>query len=361
MKSNFAENIKALRKEQHITQEQLAEAMGVSAGAVYKWEQAISTPDIEVIMEIASFFGVSLDALVGYRMRSGDKDRILEELKRIQLEKSYRDCWEDVEKWLQRYPNDFRIVYECGVLYNLAGLETDDRSKWLRSVNLLNHACTLIHQNQDSTISKTEIHRYIAFAYLAVHDMDRGIAQLKLDNPCGVNDDLIAISLAPRPEKREEAVSYLTKALLRCSTSLFRVAVGFVNVFFQQKDYFSAIEILHWIVSYMKGLQTSRGESYLCKSTALLLALLGVAYDYAGDQPHARKYLTAAHQAAMRFDAAPNYTSENIRYCEGQVPRSAYDNEGGTAMDSIRRVVNEIKEDADNRILALWEDICNET
>ena len=36
MKTNFSENIKALRKEQHITQEQLAEAMGVSAGAIYK-------------------------------------------------------------------------------------------------------------------------------------------------------------------------------------------------------------------------------------------------------------------------------------------------------------------------------------
>ncbi len=89
MKTNFSENIKALRREQHVTQEQLAEAMGVSAGAIYKWEQSISTPDIEMIMEIASFFGVSVDALVGYRMYSSDRDRILQELKRIKLEKSY--------------------------------------------------------------------------------------------------------------------------------------------------------------------------------------------------------------------------------------------------------------------------------
>ena len=92
MKSNFSENIKALRKEQQLTQEQLAEAMGLSAGAIYKWEQAISTPDIDTIMEIASFFGVSVDALVGYQMHSGDKDRILEELRQIQTEKSYADC-----------------------------------------------------------------------------------------------------------------------------------------------------------------------------------------------------------------------------------------------------------------------------
>lgn len=361
MKSNFAENIKALRKEQHVTQEQLAEAMGVSAGAIYKWEQAISTPDIEVIMEIASFFGVSVDALVGYQMHSGDKDRILGELHRIQMEKSYADCWETVEKWVKRYPNDFRIVYECGVLYNLAGLETEDKRLSLRSINLLNHACTLINQNQDSTISETEIHRYIAYAYIEIQDMDSGIAQLKKDNPCGVNDDLIAVYLAPRPEKREEAITYLTKSLLRCSIGLLRVTEGFVDVFFQNQDYLSAIEILHWDIAFMKGLQTSRGESYLCKSTSILLALLGTAYEYNGDRMQAKKYLTAAYQAAVRFDAAPNYTSENIRYCEGQEPRSSYDNGGGTALEAIKRVLEELQKNKESQMLALWEKICNET
>ena len=361
MKSNFAENLKALRKEQHITQEHLAEAMGVSAGAVYKWEQAISTPDIEMMMELASFFGISVDALVGFQMHSGDKDRILEELRHIQMEKSYADCWETVEKWLQRYPNDFRIVYECGVLYNLAGLETEDKNLSLRSITLLNHACTLIKQNQDAAISETEIHRYIAYAYIAIEDLESGITQLKQDNPCGVNDDLIAVYLAPRPEKREEALHYLTISLLRGSTTLLRVTEGFVDVFFQKEDYRSAIDILHGSISFMKGLQTSRGQSYICKSTAILLSILGTAYEYAGDRPQARKYLTAAYQAGMKFDAAPNYTSENIRFCEGQPSRSAYDNGGGTAMESIQRVLEELKKGRDSQILALWEEICNET
>lgn len=42
MKSNINENIKLYRKEKGFTQEQLAEAMGVSVGAVSKWESGIS-------------------------------------------------------------------------------------------------------------------------------------------------------------------------------------------------------------------------------------------------------------------------------------------------------------------------------
>ena len=38
MKMMLAENIRAFRKERSLTQEQLAEALGVTAGAVYKWE-----------------------------------------------------------------------------------------------------------------------------------------------------------------------------------------------------------------------------------------------------------------------------------------------------------------------------------
>ncbi|MBQ6215744.1 MAG: helix-turn-helix transcriptional regulator, partial [Erysipelotrichaceae bacterium] len=46
MKMMLAENIRAFRKERSLTQEQLAEALGVTAGAVYKWEAKLSTPEL---------------------------------------------------------------------------------------------------------------------------------------------------------------------------------------------------------------------------------------------------------------------------------------------------------------------------
>lgn len=49
-------NIKELRKSHNLTQEQLAEAMNVTVGTVSKWESASSSPDIEMIVELADFF-----------------------------------------------------------------------------------------------------------------------------------------------------------------------------------------------------------------------------------------------------------------------------------------------------------------
>ena len=59
MESRLAENIKTFRKERKMTQEQLAEAMGVTVGAVYKWESKQSNPDFDLIIELADLFEVS--------------------------------------------------------------------------------------------------------------------------------------------------------------------------------------------------------------------------------------------------------------------------------------------------------------
>ena len=66
MKLTLAENIRAFRKERRLTQEQFAEAMGVTVGSVYKWETGQSIPELTMLVEIADFFDISMDVLLGY-------------------------------------------------------------------------------------------------------------------------------------------------------------------------------------------------------------------------------------------------------------------------------------------------------
>ncbi len=56
-------NIKNLRLERGITQEALAEHLGVTAQAVSKWERGVTTPDISLLPELSVFFGVRIDDL----------------------------------------------------------------------------------------------------------------------------------------------------------------------------------------------------------------------------------------------------------------------------------------------------------
>ena len=60
----IGKNIKQLRTDKGITQEQLSEAMGVSCAAVSKWERGETYPDITLLQPLAYYFGVTLDTLM---------------------------------------------------------------------------------------------------------------------------------------------------------------------------------------------------------------------------------------------------------------------------------------------------------
>lgn len=61
----FNENIRNLRKENDYSQEYLAEKLGVTRQTISKWENATAMPDLKKLTEIADFFEVSMDALLG--------------------------------------------------------------------------------------------------------------------------------------------------------------------------------------------------------------------------------------------------------------------------------------------------------
>ncbi len=61
----LGENLKKFRSQRELTQEQLADILGVSAQAVSRWENGTTYPDITLLPAIASYFGVTLDELMG--------------------------------------------------------------------------------------------------------------------------------------------------------------------------------------------------------------------------------------------------------------------------------------------------------
>ena len=76
MKSNtLGMMISSLRKENGMTQLELAEKMGVTDKAVSKWERDLSYPDVNSIPKLADIFGVSVDELMHNRMESQNEGR----------------------------------------------------------------------------------------------------------------------------------------------------------------------------------------------------------------------------------------------------------------------------------------------
>ena len=80
MKLTIGTNIRELRRKHHITQEQLADKLGVSYQSVSRWENDTSYPDMELLPALSRIFSVSIDHLLG--VSEEDKnDKVIELLK----------------------------------------------------------------------------------------------------------------------------------------------------------------------------------------------------------------------------------------------------------------------------------------
>ena len=66
--------LKSLRKEKGITQEKLAEELGVSGRTVSRWETGNNMPDISVLIEISEFYDVSIPEIVDGERKSENMD-----------------------------------------------------------------------------------------------------------------------------------------------------------------------------------------------------------------------------------------------------------------------------------------------
>ena len=64
--------LKDLRKEKGITQEQLAEKLGVSGRTISRWETGNNMPDISLLVEIAEYFDVSIPEIIKGERKSED-------------------------------------------------------------------------------------------------------------------------------------------------------------------------------------------------------------------------------------------------------------------------------------------------
>lgn len=83
MQETFGTRFQRLRKKYNLTQEDVAQRVGVSAQAVSKWENDLSAPDISILPTLADMFHISLDELLG---REVIKTEILPEAQRKNID-----------------------------------------------------------------------------------------------------------------------------------------------------------------------------------------------------------------------------------------------------------------------------------
>ena len=306
MKLKLSENIKKYRKEMNLTQEGLAEAFGVTVGAVSKWESGSTVPDIMTMMELADFFNVSMDILLGYNISSKNIKDISDRIIRLAENQKYVEAMSEAEKALVRYPTSFKIVRACAflyaILYTVNGKEEDAK----KSIALHEKALTLLSQNDDPNFNEFTIRMNIAKLKIVI-DSEGALAEFNKINYLGIADIDIARLLYKKGET-DEALERYTKAFfynlmkdldLSLNMSLAIASRG------TKKDFREACDLIDRSIAYSDSASLGK-NCYTSKLKAILLIIKALALSCLTEYESMKSTIDEAYALAKKYDANPN-------------------------------------------------------
>lgn len=353
------ENIRALRKNAGLTQEQLAEALGVTVGAVSKWETELTYPDIGMLPVLAEFFDVSLDVLMGYSPQSNSPERAVELIKKFRVEKDYESGVREAERALSRYPDHFQLVYASAELYKLKGLEQGDAADHCRALELMQRAERLFSQNRDNRISILALHRSQAEIYPFLGQYDKALEILERDNFDGIHNCAIGMLLSENFGEDRRALRYISESAISCLCELFRDVITYANLFERGGELAKAQAVLAWFLGVIGPLSPGESVTAYTKMEVWLHASAAVIAAKRRDPDAAETSLRMACAAARRFDAAPDYSYQAVPFYEGNESARFYDNIGVTAMDSVEKILRQNGANGE-ALLSIWTEICEQ-
>lgn len=356
MRINISENIRIMRKNHKLTQEQLAEALGVTVGAVSKWESALSVPDISTIIRLAEFFDTSVDALLGYESLKGNVEKTKETLRTMRQQKQFPDGMREAEKALKKYPNLFDIVYECAMLYAVGGRERKSTKECHRAIELYEQALEMLSQNTNPNIGDIGIRREMANLYIAMGEADTGIAILRKSNIRGINDAVIGYALASVSHKPEDALPFLSRAMIdTVLNQMQELSIGFYNAYLDLGHEEEAIYAAEWYAEILEGLRMPGEASFLDKLEAIGLCRVVALSMKRGNREKALQALRRAVMLARRFDENPQYKMSGIRFFHGSGQETAYDDFGTSTLEGLHQQITANPETR-NEMQRLWEE-----
>ena len=338
MELTLAQNIRSYRKQRKMTQEQLSEVLGVTVGAVHKWESGLSVPELPMIVEMADFFDVSVDVLLGHRMKDNSLQSISERLNEY-CRTMDPVALSEAEKALGKYPHSFQIVISCATVYMVFGTGNHDRKQLERALELLKQSRVLLAQNSDPRIGDSTICGAMATVLFLLGKTDECLDLLKKNNAGGLFDDQIGMTLAAFANRSEEASGYLADALTSGISTLLTSIIGYVFVFRAREDWKSALDILEWGKMILEGLMKEGRAGALAKTHAQMFALLSYVQEKAGKTEESEHSLREAFRLATDFDSTPDYSLSEMRFADNAESMLVFDIFGASATGGIDRII----------------------
>lgn len=238
------EVIRKYRKEQNLTQEQVANHLGVTAPAVNKWENGISYPDITLLAPLARILNINIDTLLSFKDDLTDIE-INQFIKDISGEISslgYIKTFNKVSNKVKEYPNCYKLILYVAQIMNAylaMGVETvSEQEKYQKQITAWFEIVTFSNNKELANM---------AIISLSQEYMNKGEyekAQKLLDKipPSGFDKRTTQATLFIKRGEYEEAYEIYEKMLYQYINNVINILMQLISLLCEEKNYEKALK-----------------------------------------------------------------------------------------------------------------------
>ncbi len=231
MEIEIGKKIYELRKKKGLTQEQLANTIGVSTPAVSKWETGNAYPDITLLARLARYLDTNVDNLLNYSKDISDEEVIAinTEYEKIFAKDGLLKAINYLVPFLQEYPNNIYLKYRgAGMIQQYAEYSENETDK----ANLYEKAIGLAKEVANSSNSKlvNPARALEAAIYMCLEKYDLAESTLSLIENNIVDPDTMLPSIYILQDKLDKAENIEQKNLYKNIVNAINSLYGLITV-----------------------------------------------------------------------------------------------------------------------------------
>lgn len=264
------ELIRMYRKERHLTQEQVANYLGVTAPAVNKWENGISYPDITLLAPLARILKTDIDTLLSFREELTDMeiDKIIRDITVEISTRGFNQTFEKVSQMIKEYPNCNKLILFTAQLLNayLLMQDIEDKDKYKKQITAWYEVVAFGEDKELSNMATASLCQ----DYVVNGEYEEAQKLLDQIPPVGFDKRMIQANLYSKQEKYDEAYKVHEEMVYQNANGVIGSLMQIIQLRCKQKEYEEALIYAKLARNVAENFELGQ---YIASSSEFMIAL----------------------------------------------------------------------------------------
>lgn len=307
--------IKELRKSMRISQEKFSEVLGVTPGAVCKWETGLTNPDIDLLVDIAEFFNVSLDYLFDHTVNNNSLDVFIKRLREASDKKEFLVGLDEISQMFFKYKNSFLLSYNSAEYLYYFAIESKNREIFDRALEYYQMSLILFSQNEDKKIAYGAIHEKMMYIYLNTGRWKEA-KELVENSEFISNKNFCLGQIYYFLRDNKNSLSNMSLSMLDAARQLCVCGYYMGLVQFETRRYDDGIKLCNMIISTFENLSKNSFSCY--KPTISNFYLRKAIFEFMLHKPEYVNTIKQSVYVLEEYKKNPDFTTDSVNFYYGE-------------------------------------------